>query len=383
MKFLVLGAGKMGYAVAYDLIRSPKVEQVVLTDRSEAILKTTADRLKDPKLVPALVDVTNERELGQLMEEVDVAISCVTYEHNYELTKLALSTRTHFVDLGGNEELVRRQFLLDELAKERGVSIIPDAGLAPGMVSLLAASAAESLDEVYDMRIRVGGVPIDREINTLGYAQVFSVEGLINEYSEDCTLIRDGKLLQLPALSELEEIEFPPPFGRMEAFNTSGGISTLPQSYLNRIQHLDYKTVRYIGHCQAIRAIQELGFFSPEKFNGSELSPRAVLAGQLAKHLPVGEPDAVLLRVSVSGNKSGKPSQLVFDCVDYADQAVGLSAMMRMTAFPASILGQMLARGDINKRGVLRQEESVPTRLFLTELSGRGIAIKMTERINT
>jgi lysine 6-dehydrogenase len=383
MKFLVLGAGKMGYAVAYDLIRSPKVEKVVLTDRSEAILKSTADRLKDPKLVPALVDVTNERELGQLMEEVDVAISCVTYEHNYELTKLALSTRTHFVDLGGNEELVRRQFLLDELAKERGVSIIPDAGLAPGMVSLLAASAAESLDEVYDMRIRVGGVPIDREINTLGYAQVFSVEGLINEYSEDCTLIRDGKLLQLPALSELEEVEFPPPFGRMEAFNTSGGISTLPQSYLNRIQHLDYKTVRYIGHCQAIRAMQELGFFSPEKFNGSELSPRAVLAGQLAKHLPVGEPDAVLLRVSVSGNKSGKPSQLVFDCVDYADQAVGLSAMMRMTAFPASILGQMLARGDINKRGVLRQEESVPTRLFLTELSGRGIAIKMTERINT
>lgn len=383
MKFLVLGAGKMGYAVAYDLIRSPKVEKVVLTDRSEAILKSTADRLKDPKLVPALVDVANERELGQLMEEVDVAISCVTYEHNYELTKLALSTRTHFVDLGGNEELVRRQFLLDELAKERGVSIIPDAGLAPGMVSLLAASAAESLDEVYDMRIRVGGVPIDREINTLGYAQVFSVEGLINEYSEDCTLIRDGKLLQLPALSELEEIEFPPPFGRMEAFNTSGGISTLPQSYLNRIQHLDYKTVRYIGHCQAIRAMQELGFFSPEKFNGSELSPRAVLAGQLAKHLPVGEPDAVLLRVSVSGNKSGKPSQLVFDCVDYADQAVGLSAMMRMTAFPASILGQMLARGDINKRGVLRQEESVPTRLFLTELSGRGIAIKMTERINT
>lgn len=380
MKFLVLGAGKMGYAVAYDLIRSPKVEKVVLTDRSETILQSTAARLKDPKLVAALVDVTNERELGQLMEEVDVAISCVTYEHNYELTKLALSTRTHFVDLGGNEELVRKQFLLDELAKERGVSIIPDAGLAPGMVSLLAASAAESLDEVYDMRIRVGGVPVEREINTLGYAQVFSVEGLINEYSEDCTLIRDGKLIQLPALSELEEIEFPPPFGQMEAFNTSGGISTLPQSYLNRVQHLDYKTVRYIGHCQAIKVMQELGFFSIEKFSDSELSPRAVLAGQLAKHLPVGEPDAVLLRVSVSGNKSGKPTQLVFDCVDYADQAVGLSAMMRMTAFPASILGQMLARGDINRRGVLRQEESVPTRLFLTELSGRGIAIKMAER---
>ncbi|MBL8082640.1 MAG: saccharopine dehydrogenase NADP-binding domain-containing protein, partial [Candidatus Obscuribacter sp.] len=252
MKYLVLGAGKMGYAVAYDLIRSAKVDKVVLTDIDESHVKATADRLNDPKVVPARLDVTNERELGQLMEEVDVAISCVTYEHNYELAKMALSTRTHFVDLGGNEEIVARQFNLDELARERGVTVIPDAGLAPGMVSLLAVSAADSLDEVYDIRMRVGGLPVEREVSPLGYAQVFSIDGLINEYYENCTVIRDGRLVQVPSLSEVEEIEFPKPFGVMEAFNTAGGTSTLPQTYLSRVQHLDYKTIRYPGHMKAM-----------------------------------------------------------------------------------------------------------------------------------
>ena len=382
MKYLVLGAGKMGYAVAYDLIRSAKVDKVVLTDIDESHVKATADRLNDPKVVPARLDVTNERELGQLMEEVDVAISCVTYEHNYELAKMALSTRTHFVDLGGNEEIVARQFNLDELARERGVTVIPDAGLAPGMVSLLAVSAADSLDEVYDIRMRVGGLPVEREVSPLGYAQVFSIDGLINEYYENCTVIRDGRLVQVPSLSEVEEIEFPKPFGVMEAFNTAGGTSTLPQTYLSRVQHLDYKTIRYPGHMKAMLTLKDLGLMDKEpiKVGGKNIVPRQVLHSLLSAKLPANEPDVVLLRVSVSGLRSGKPVQLVFDCIDYADQAVGLSAMMRMTAFPASIVAQMIARGDINKRGVLRQEQAVPTRLFLTEMDGRGINLKMIER---
>ncbi|HND69098.1 MAG TPA: saccharopine dehydrogenase C-terminal domain-containing protein, partial [Candidatus Obscuribacter sp.] len=313
MKYLVLGAGKMGYAVAYDLIRSAKVDKVVLTDIDESHVKATADRLNDPKVVPARLDVTNEGELGQLMEEVDVAISCVTYEHNYELAKMALSTRTHFVDLGGNEEIVARQFNLDELARERGVTVIPDAGLAPGMVSLLAVSAADSLDEVYDIRMRVGGLPVEREVSSLGYAQVFSIDGLINEYYENCTVIRDGRLVQVPSLSEVEEIEFPKPFGVMEAFNTAGGTSTLPQTYLSKVQHLDYKTIRYPGHMKAMLTLKELGLMDKEpiKVGGKNIVPRQVLHSLLSAKLPANEPDVVLLRVSVSGLRSGKPVQLV------------------------------------------------------------------------
>lgn len=381
MKYLVLGAGRMGYAVAYDLIRSAKVDKVVITDNDRERLQATCAKLQDPKIVPAMLDVTNQKELSQLMEEVDVAIGCVSYEYNYELAKMALSTRTHFIDLGGNEEVVAKEFNLDELAKERNVTIIPDLGLAPGLVSLLAVSAASSLEEIYEIKMRVGGLPVDRDC-PLGYAQVFSINGLINEYFEDCTAIRDGRLVSLHSLTDLEEIEFPRPFGMMEAFNTSGGTSTLPITFKGKVHNLDYKTIRYPGHCQAMMAFKRMGLMdsSPVKVNGKNVVPREVLHKMFETRLPVDEPDVVLVRVEVTGMRSSKPVQLVFDCIDYADQAVGLSAMMRMTAFPASIIAQMIARGDIMERGVLRQEAAVPTRLFLTEMDGRGINLVMTER---
>ena len=385
MKFLVLGAGKMGYAVAYDLIRGSKVEKVVVADSSTENLKELVKRLPDDKIIPVELDVTNEEELAQLMAEIDVAVSCITYKHNYELAKIALATKTHFIDLGGNEEIVAKEFLLDELAKEQGITIIPDLGLAPGLVSLLAVSAAESFDEIYDIRLRVGGLPANPDDCFMDYCQVFSIDGLINEYNEDCTVLRDGKIFTVPSLSDNESIEFPRPFGTMEAFNTSGGISTLPQSYLGRVQHLDYKTIRYPGHCDAIHMLKELGMMSKEPVETASGSvvPRDLLFSLLSAKLPKDEPDVVLVRVMVSGLKDKKPVQIIWDCIDYADQAAGLTAMMRMTAFPASIVAQMIARGDITERGVLRQETTVPTKLFLAEMDGRGIRMQMTERAPT
>lgn len=382
MKFLVLGAGKMGYAVAYDLIRGAKVEKVVVADSNTENLKELVKRLPDEKIIPVELDVTNEEELAQLMAEIDVAVSCITYKHNYELAKIALATKTHFVDLGGNEEIVAKEFMLDELAKEQGVTIIPDLGLAPGLVSLLAVSAAESFDEIYDIRLRVGGLPANPDECFMDYCQVFSIDGLINEYNEDCTVLRDGKIFSVPSLSDNESIEFPRPFGTMEAFNTSGGISTLPQSYLGRVQHLDYKTIRYPGHCDAIHMLKELGLMSKEAVEtvSGPVVPRDLLFKLLSDKLPKDEPDVVLVRVMVSGLKDKKPVQIIWDCIDYADQAAGLTAMMRMTAFPASIVAQMIARGDITERGVLRQETTVPTKLFLAEMDGRGIRLQMTER---
>jgi lysine 6-dehydrogenase len=382
VKFLVLGAGKMGYAVAYDLIRGSKVEKVVVADSSTENLKELVKRLSDEKIIPVELDVTNEEELAQLMAEIDVAVSCITYKHNYELAKIALATKTHFVDLGGNEEIVAKEFMLDELAKEQGITIIPDLGLAPGLVSLLAVSAAESFDEIYDIRLRVGGLPANPDDCFMDYCQVFSIDGLINEYHEDCTVLRDGKIFSVPSLSDNESIEFPRPFGTMEAFNTSGGISTLPQSYLGRVQHLDYKTIRYPGHCDAIHMLKELGMMSKEAVETASgpVVPRDLLFALLSDKLPKDEPDVVLVRVMVSGLKDKKPVQIIWDCIDYADQAAGLTAMMRMTAFPASIVAQMIARGDITERGVLRQETTVPTKLFLAEMDGRGIRLQMTER---
>jgi len=382
VKYLVLGAGKMGYAMAFDLIRSPKVDKVVIADSDENAVKRIQDKLADPKIVPVQLDIKEEKDVAQLMANSDVTISCMPYEFNYELAKLALQSKSHFVDLGGNNDVVEKTFQLDQIAKDQGVTIIPDLGLAPGLVSILAVSAAEVMDEIYDMRIRVGGLPVEPEDQLLEYGQFFSIEGLINEYVEDCTVIRDGEIISVPSLTELEEIEFPKPLGTLEAFTTSGGCSTLPQTYKGRIQHLDYKTIRYPGHCDKINLLKQLGLMDKAeiKIGKHKIAPRAILSHLLNEKLAKNLPDVVVVRVTVTGVKDGEPLQMVWDGIDYGSEADGLTAMGRMTTFPASIIAQMIARGDIKERGVVRQEDVVPTKLFLAELTSRGINITLTDR---
>jgi lysine 6-dehydrogenase len=188
--------------------------------------------------------------------------------------------------------------------------------------------------------------------------------------------------MQVPPLSEVESLDFPKPFGEMEAFTTSGGISTLPKTYEGKVQHLDYKSIRYKGHCKQLSLLQELGLMSKDevKIKGGKVVPRDLLIRLLDAKLAKDEPDVVLLRVTVTGVKDKEPRQLVWEGIEFSDQAERLTAMMRMTAFPASIIAQMIARGDITERGVLRQEMSVPVKLFLAEMESRGLSLTMTDR---
>ncbi|HEY9714856.1 MAG TPA: saccharopine dehydrogenase C-terminal domain-containing protein [Chroococcales cyanobacterium] len=383
MKFFVMGAGRMGYAVVYDLIRSPKVEQVIVADRDPERVQALCEKICDDKIVPVELDVSKLDDVIPIMAKCQVAISCLNSDHNYELCKAALEAQTHFCDLGGGLETLKKQLLLNELARERDITIMPALGLAPGMVSLLSVVAAESLDELYEIRIRAGGVPVDPEDLILKHCQLFSVDALIAEYVADATIIRDGKLYHVPSLTDVERIEFPKPFGAMDAFNTSGGIATLAERYLGKVQHLDFKTIRYPGHCEQVALLKDLGLMSGDTVeleSGSAVQPRELISHLFADKLSKDEPDAVLLRITVTGMKDKKPLQIVWECVDYSDLADSLSAVMRMSAFPASIIAQMIARGDIKERGVLNVEGNVPIKLFLAELAGRGITLTMTER---
>src|SRR5262249_49850447 len=163
---------------------------------------------------------------------------------------------------------------------------------------------------------------------------------------------------------------FPEPFGRMEAFQTSGGTSTLPDTYLGRVRELDYKTIRYPGHCARFKAMIDLGLCSSEPVNG--IVPRKFFGEMLTRNLPHDEPDAVLVRVEVSGG--GR--RLRYDIIDSYDEATGLSAMMRTTAFPASIVALMMARGQTTAKGALPQERCIDPSLFVRELEARGINVE-------
>lgn len=381
MKYLVLGAGKMGYAVIYDLVRSPNVDKVYVADSDIDRINRTTDKFADDRVVPCQLDARNLDDVAKVMTGCDVAISCMPYEHNFDLARVALEEGVSFCDLGGNNDIVRRELLLDEFARQQGVTIIPDCGLAPGLVSILAAAAAEGMEEIYEMRLRVGGLPVE-PVPPLNYSLSFSAEGLINEYVEDAHVIMDGKLLTIPSLTNLEEIHFPEPFGALEAFTTSGGVSTLPSTFEGRVNHLDYKTIRYPGHCAVVKAMRDLGLMCSDqlKVDSAAVAPRKVLSTLLESKLPKDEPDVVLLRITVTGVRNDKPIQVVWEGIDYMDQAEGLTAMMRMTAFPASIIAQMMARGDIKEKGALVLEKCVPTGLFLAEIASRGIRLSMLEK---
>jgi lysine 6-dehydrogenase len=178
------------------------------------------------------------------------------------------------------------------------------------------------------------------------------------------------------SMTEVEEIEFPEPFGKMEAFQTSGGTSTLPETFLGKVRELDYKTIRYPGHCAKFKTMIDLGLCSSEKItvDGVQVAPRRVLGDLLVRNLPADEPDVVLVRVEFVGD--GR--RLRYDIIDRYDEATGLSAMMRTTAFPASIVALMMARGQTTQKGALPQERCIPPELFMQELAARKIVVHVS-----
>ncbi|SRR5581483_2644687 len=374
MNILVLGAGRMGLGAVYDLAQQSDVEKITVADMSLHAAERVASRV-GRKVDAAQIDCDDQAAVVKLMRGHASTISCVNYWLNERLAKAAIEAGSHFCDLGGNNTVVDKELALDAEAKAAGLNIIPDCGLAPGMVAVLVAHAIERVENAQEVHIRVGGLPQNPE-PPLDYQLVFSVEGLINEYIEPARVIRDGRVVEVESMTEIELLEFPEPFGRMEAFQTSGGTSTLVETYLGKVRELDYKTIRYPGHCSKFKTMIDLGLCSsnPIDVDGAKVKPRRVLGELLIKNLPHDGPDAVLVRVEVAGG--GK--KLRYDIIDHLDPQTGLSAMMRTTAFPASIVALMMARGQTTSKGALPQERCIPPQLFMDELSKRQIVVSET-----
>lgn len=377
MKILVLGAGRMGLGATFDLAHNAKdVEAITVSDVNFENAKAVADAVKSDKVTARQSDAGNYAQAVELMRGHDAAISCVNYWHNLHLSKAAIETRTNFCDLGGNNTVVDQQLALDEEAKSAGINIIPDCGLAPGMVSVLAMHGAERFEHLESIKIRVGGLP-QTPVPPLNYQIVFSVEGLINEYIEKARVIRDDTITEVESMTEIERLTFPEPYGEMEAFQTSGGTSTLPETFLGRVKELDYKTIRYPGHCEKFKTMIDLGLCSSDEIevDGVKIKPRRVLGELLYKHLPADGKDLVFVRLEFRGNMKGEIKTLRYDIIDKFDEETNLSAMMRTTAFPASIIARMMARGETAHKGATPQEKVIPTQKFVDELTARKILI--------
>jgi lysine 6-dehydrogenase len=374
MRALVLGAGMMGRAVAMDLARSKGVEEVVLADISLKTAKEAAVWTGRDNVSAARLDAGQPEKVRRFLNNgFDVAVGAASYRFNVALAKEAVRASTSFCDLGGNNAVVEKELALDEKARAAGVTVVPDCGLAPGMVQLVAARALELLGGTADeIRIRVGGLPVHPR-PPLNYKLVFSPEGLINEYVERAAALRNGRPVELEPLTELEELEFPPPFGKLEAFATSGGASTLPSTMAGKVRELDYKTIRYPGHCAAMRAVLWLGLGGTRPVNAGagKAVPRELLIELLRRSLTDDDQDVVLLRVSALKDGRGVRFQLI----DFGERKKGITAMMKTTAFPAAAVAWMLGTGKIGMKGAIPQELCVPPGDFLAGMKHRGIKL--------
>lgn len=362
----------MGRVVAYFFVNHPDGPiPVRLAEHDERQLADAVEWLSSELVEPVRADAAGDLDLGRVLTGARVCVSCVPYFLNPKVARAALRARVSMLDLGGNPEVTDVILGMDADARRKQMVFIPDTGLAPGLASILAWELVHRFEKCEAVHLRVGGLPQKPE-GPLGYAQFFSIHGLLNEYLEEAREIRDGQEILVPSPSDCEELEFAG-LGKFEAFVTSGGTSTLPRTLLGKVRHLDYKTIRYPGHCEALRLLCDLGLASTQvyRFDSGELSPRRMLTRVLEENLPKNVPDIVLVRVTATGD-GGREEKI--ELVVRQDDTRGLSAMGQLTAFPAAAIALAIHRGKVPP-GAHPQETVIPFAWMKEQLGKFGIVI--------
>jgi lysine 6-dehydrogenase len=376
--FLVLGAGKMGLVLAKDLIESSPQNIVTLVDISPHQLEKARKIIASSRLEVLQRDMENEEQRKSVFRGKDVILNALLHRHSLPTLETAIRSAVHFVDLAGEAPLARMSY--DQEAKRNCVTVISGMGVSPGITNVLVGRAVHLLDETGSALIFCGGNPV-RPRPPLHYKIVYAIDSLINFYQRPALIIRHGQVEEVAPLSGIEPISFPPDFRDMECFFTDGLSSLLPTMKGKIHGDLYEKTVRHRGHAQGFRTLQECGFFStePVQIGDQRVIPRKVLETLLEERMKLGEEkDVTLLRILVSGKKSGVPQTHVFEMVDYNDSEKKYTSMARTTSFPASIASQMIVSGQISVRGVVFPESVFNQDLFPLFMEGlkkRGVAI--------
>ena len=380
-RYAVIGAGRQGIAAAYDMVRFGDAEHVLLVDIEGEVASSGADRINTllggRKAEGVQVDVGDQKALRDILEDTTSFLSAVPYAHNLDLTELALATGTNMTDLGGHTGIVRQQLALHERAREAGISIVPDCGMGPGMNISLASYAMAQMDDPIEVRIWDGGLPQTPRL-PWNYALTFNINGLTNEYYGNAIFLRDGKITEVPCFDGYEVLEFPEPLGKLEAFVTSGGLSTAPWTFEGTLDTLENKTLRFPGHAVTFKAFSQLGLFGedPILVDGREVVPREVFHSLLGPKIT--EPDVrdfAVIYVRCSGSHLGKGTESVVVLIDKYSEATGFTAMQKLTGWHASIVSILQARGEVEK-GALPVEKAVPGSVIVEEARKRGLSIE-------
>jgi len=382
-RYAILGSGRQGTAAAYDFAMHGDADLISMGDVDRSAADSAAkrvNRLTGVRVAEGTkVDAKKPESVLRFLKDVDVFLSAVPYSFNLPLSRLAVKAEASMVDLGGHTGIVRKQLKLDSPARKAGIAIVPDCGMGPGANITLAVRAIQMLDRADEVRIYDGGLPLSPR-PPWNYSLFFSVGGLTNEYTGTATFLRGGKMVEVPALTEQEEIMVPS-LGILEARVTTGGLSTMPWTYEGTLRVLENKTLRYPGHWSRMEAFADLGLFSekPLKIGENRVVPREVFHELFEAQASDPEArDVAVIHVVARGLKGGVPSLAVVNLTDRYDEKTGFRAMERLTGGHAAIVATMIARGTIQP-GAHSVESAVPPEEFIHEARRRGMEV--TEKV--
>lgn len=378
--YVVLGAGRQGVAAAYDLAVFGGATELRLLDVSEVAATRAAERLNEligkPMARGFQVNAADTDAVGAYLDGAAGFISSVHYNFNLAMTRLAIAKRVPMADFGGHTGVVRQQLALDAEAREAGITIVPDCGMGPGLNISLGTYVMELVEEPEEVLIWDGGLPQDPQ-PPWNYVSTFSLGGLTNEYDGDAYFVRDGKVTPVPCFSGYEVLDFPEPIGKLEAFVTSGGLSTSPWTFEGRLKRLENKTLRYPGHVAQFKAFSDLGLLGldPIDIRGQRVVPRdvfhALLEPQICRDTVK---DICVMRVTCTGCTRGTRAQATVELVDRYDERTGFTAMQRLTGWHGSILLIAAVNGDV-RRGAVSVECALPGHAVVEACRRRGITI--------
>jgi len=382
--YAVLGAGRQGIAAAYDMARFGEAEEILLIDVDGEAANQGAQRvnaLVGKDIVrPIRTDANNTDSLRPYLIETTSILSALPYKFNPGITDIALDVGANLCDLGGHTGIVRKQLEKDNIAQDAGISIVPDCGMGPGMNISLATYAMSLMDEPKEVRIWDGGLPLN-PVPPWNYALSFNINGLTNEYYGNAYFLREGKVTEVPCFDGYEVLDFPEPIGQLEAFVTSGGLSTAPWTFQGKLDVLENKTLRFPGHFSQFSSYSQLGLFDEEPIkvdvDGQTIVPRDVFHSLLAPKITKPEvKDFAIMVVKCSGIKNGNEEEAAIVLIDQFDEKTGFTAMQRLTGWHASIMAILQTKGTVPK-GAIPVELAIPGKIIAEEAEKRGLAIEV------
>ncbi len=348
MRTLILGAGRVGRAIAYDLAQE-EGWRIAIADRSAEALERASQGIDVERLELA---VEMEGSLRAILAGFDLVIGALPSFLGFAALREVLEAGKPYVDISFFEE---DPLILENLARERGVVAVVDCGVAPGFDNLILGHELERCDRVDRFTCLVGGLPVVRTW-PWEYKAPFAPYDVINEYTRPARMVAGGRVVTRPALSDPELVEFPD-VGTLEAFNTDG-LRTLLTTV--DVPDMLEKTLRYPGHAEKMRLLREAGFFSsdPLALDDREVVPLDLTSRLLfdAWRLAPDEEELTVMRVTVEGERSGARERHGYDLMDRTDHASGLSSMARTTGFTCAAIARLVAAGDVSEPGVYALE---------------------------